>query len=61
MTGIVKEWFVLYRNDAIYASRWDSDALLDIIKNNPDFTERENGVMPKATIVRYVQADAINF
>lgn len=60
MPSLAREWFVLYRNGSIYASRWEREQLVQIVLRNPDFTVRENGEEPKATIVRYTATDATN-
>lgn len=48
------EWFVLYRNDAPYASREKKEPLEQIVLSNPDFTEPQGGMLPTWEIVRYV-------
>jgi hypothetical protein len=62
--NIASEYFILYREigerSRIYEAHETRQVLERIVQNNPDFTERQDGEMPRAMIVRYVPVDAIN-
>ena len=53
---MLAEYFLLYRNGKLYATRESRAPLIEITEGNPDFTEPQNGKMPEWQIVKYVPA-----